>query len=68
MDGLKNPIYFQLTGGNIRDSTVAVDVLSHVDISDSTILDDKAYGINEILDCIQKQDGDYAIPPKIQYA
>lgn len=64
MDGFGNPIYFQLTGGNIHDSTVAVDVLSHLDISDSTILADKAYGTNEILDYIQMQDADYVIPPK----
>lgn len=64
MDGLGNPVYFQLTGGNIHDSTVAVDVLSHLDISDSTILADKAYGTKEILDYIQLQDGDYVIPPK----
>jgi transposase len=43
---------------------VAVDVLSHLDISDSTILADKAYGTSEILDYIQQQDSDYAIPPK----
>ena len=43
---------------------MAVDVLSHLDISDSTILADKAYGTSEILDYIQQQDNDYAIPPK----
>lgn len=64
MDGLGNPLYFQLTSGNIHDSTVAVDILSHLDISGSTILADKAYGTNEILDYIQKQDADYVIPPK----
>lgn len=64
MDGLGNPVYIQLTGGNIHDSTVAVDVLSHVELLNSTILADKAYGTNEILDYIQQQDGDYAIPPK----
>lgn len=64
VDGLGNPVYFQLTVGNILDPTVAVDVLSHLDISDSTILTDKAYGTNEILDYIQQQDGDYVIPPK----
>lgn len=64
MDGLENPLYFQLSGGNIHDSTVAVDLLSHLDISDSIILADKAYGTSEILDYIQQQDGDYGIPPK----
>ena len=43
---------------------MAVDVLSHLDISDSTILADKAYGTSEILDYIQQQDSDYAILPK----
>ena len=51
-------------GGNIHDSSVAVDLLSGIDISESTILADKAYGTKEILDYIQRQDGDYAIPPK----
>ena len=61
VDGLGNSVYFQLTGRNIHDATVAVDVLSHLDISGSTILADKAYGTNEILDYIQQQDGDYGI-------
>jgi transposase len=61
---LGNPIYFQLSAGNINNSTVAVDVLSHVDISQSNVLGDKAYGTNEILDYIQCQDGEYTIPPK----
>ena len=64
MDGLGNPICFRLTGGHIHDSKVAVDLLSTIDISESTILADKAYGTREILDHIQQQDGDYAIPPK----
>lgn len=53
-----------MTGGNIHDSSVAVDLLSGIDISNSTILGDKAYGTNEILNYIQIHDGDYAIPPK----
>lgn len=64
VDGLANPVYFQLSAGNINDSTVAVDVLSHVDISQSNVLGDKAYGTNEILDYIQRQDRVYTIPPK----
>ncbi len=43
---------------------MAVEVLSHVDISQSNVLGDKAYGSNEILDYIQHQDGEYTIPPK----
>ena len=43
---------------------ITQDVRSVIDISESTILADKAYGTKEILDYIQRQDGDYAIPPK----
>lgn len=62
--GLGNPLYFQLSARNVNDASVAVDVLSHVDISQSNILGDKAYGTNEILDYIQRQNGEYSIPPK----
>jgi transposase len=63
VDGLGNPLYFQLSAGNINDSEAAADVLSHVDISQSDVLADKAYGTNEILDYIQHQDSEYTIPP-----
>lgn len=46
VDGLGNPLYFQLSPGNVNDSEVAVDVLSNVDISKSNVLADKVYGTN----------------------
>lgn len=64
VDALGNPLYFQLSAGNVNDSTVAVNVLSHIDISGSNVLGDKAYGTNQILDYIQRQDSEYTIPPK----
>ena len=64
VDGLGNPFYLQLSAGNVNDATIAVGVLTHVDISDSTVLADKAYGTKEILDYLQANDADYAIPPK----
>lgn len=64
VDGLGNPLYFQLSSGNVNDSEVAVDVLSNIDISQSNILADKAYGTNGILDYIQRRDSEYTIPPK----
>lgn len=64
VDGPGNPVWLQLTVGNINDSTVSVDLLSYFDISNSTILTDKVYWSNDILDYIQRQDGDYVIPPK----
>lgn len=64
VDSPGNPLYFQLSAGNVNDSTVAVNVLSHIDISESNVLGDKAYGTNQILDYIQRQDSEYTIPPK----
>ncbi|AOY74548.1 Transposase DDE domain protein [Clostridium formicaceticum] len=64
VDGLGNPIHFQLSAGNLHDSTLAVDVLSHVDISDSNILADKAYGTKDIRDYISSKEATYTIPPK----
>lgn len=57
VDALGNPLYFQLSAGNVNDSTV-------VDISGSNVLGDKAYGTNQILDYIQRQDSEYTIPLK----
>ena len=42
---------------------MAVDILAQIDISNSTIFVDKAYGTKEILDYIQQHDSDDAIPP-----
>ena len=55
---------FMITPGNVNDSQVAVSLLSRLDISESNILGDKAYGTNQILDHIQTQDGEYTIPYK----
>lgn len=43
---------------------MAVKLLSGIDISNSNVLADKAYGTAEILDYIQCADGEYTIPPK----
>ena len=52
------------TAGNVNDSTVAVELLLRLELSESNILADKAYGTNQILDYIQRADGEYTIPPK----
>ena len=38
--------------------------MSRLELSESNILADKAYGTNQILDYIQRADGEYTIPPK----
>ena len=52
------------TGGNAHDGTVAVDLLSQVDIEGSIVNGDKAYGSKEVRDYIISQGATYAIPPK----
>ena len=37
VDGLGSPVYFQLSAVNVNDSTLAVDILSHVELSGSNI-------------------------------
>ena len=64
VDALGNPVHFLLTGGNIFDASVAVDLLSKVKISGSNILGDKAYGTNSIRTYITEQRASYTIPPK----
>lgn len=64
MDGLGNPIYFQLSAGNVNDSTLAIDVLSHVELSGSNVLGDKAYGTVAIRKYITSKGATYTIPPK----
>lgn len=64
MDGLGNPVHLQLSAGNLNDSTVAVNVLSHVMIKDSVVQVDRAYGTTEIRAYISEQQATYSIPPK----
>lgn len=64
VDGLGNPINFYLTAGQVQDSKVAVDVLSKLNIGNSNILADKAYGTVAVRDYISEQNAKYTIPPK----
>ena len=61
VDGLGNPIYFQLSAGNINDSTVAVDVLSNITLVG---IGDKAYGTAKIREYIISENATYTVPPK----
>lgn len=63
VDGIGNSVYFQLSFGNANDNTLAVKMLSHVEIKDSNILGDKAYGTKEIREYIVSKEATYTIPP-----
>ena len=64
VDALGNPVKLFFSSGNIFDSTVAIDILSDVDITGSIFMGDKAYGTNDIRDYIINNEATYAIPPK----
>lgn len=64
VDALGNPVHFMLTGGQVHDSKVAVDLLSDVDISGSNILGNKAYGAKLIREYITQKGTVYTIPQK----
>ena len=54
VDGLGNPLYVQLTGGQISDITVAYEPLEHAGVSDSVVMADKAYGAADFRIKIEK--------------
>lgn len=64
VDGLGNPVAFLLSGGNDHDSKHAIPLLGQIEIKDSNILGDKAYGAKVIRDYIVSQQACYTIPPK----
>lgn len=48
IDGLGNPLHFILSGGKLHDSKVTISLLSEIEISESNILADQAYGTDQI--------------------
>ena len=67
VDGLGNPCVFMLTGGEVHDSIMMKPVLDQLDISQSVILADKAYGSAENRKYISDWGAQYCIPPKKDY-
>lgn len=59
-----NPVCFTLSKGNTNDSTVAIDLLSAIDITGSNVIGDKAYGRSKIRKYIEECGASYTIPPK----
>ncbi|OZQ77381.1 IS5 family transposase [Paenibacillus odorifer] len=64
VNGLGNPIAFLLTGGQVYISVPAIDLLQQLDITESHILDDKAYSSEAIRNWITAKHSSYTIPPK----
>ena len=59
-----NPVEFTLSAGNDHDSVHAVELLEKVEISESNVLADRAYGAKTIQAYISEQGACYVIPPQ----
>lgn len=57
-------MYFQLSGGNVHDSVLAIEILECVEIVDSNIIGDRAYGSIAIRTYVSEHQATYTIPPK----
>ena len=64
VDGLGNPLYVQLSGGQVSDISVAYDLLDQIDPKGSIVMADKAYGAAELRMKIEASGASYCIPPK----
>ena len=64
VDALGNPIHVQLSSGDITDENIADDVLDHVDLNDTIVQADKAYGSYRLREYIANRNADFCIPPK----
>ena len=61
----KELLSFLLTGGEVFDSKVAVDLLRTVDLIDKTVLADRAYGASDIRKYICENTALFCIPDKV---
>ena len=59
VDGLRNPVHFELSGGQVNDNTIAIDLLSIIDIKSANIL---AIKLTELM--ISELTSLHTIPPK----
>lgn len=68
VDALGNPIYVQLSAGNVHDSAIAENVLEHVRLDGTIIMADKAYGKYDLREYIANHNADFCIPPRANEA
>lgn len=62
VQGIKNNL--NLSAENINDNTLAIEVLMHVELFGSKVLEDNAYGTAAIRKYITSKDVTYTIPSK----
>lgn len=62
MDGLGNPTKIELTEGQVHDVTMAPQMLSEA--AGTTVIADKGYDANSVIDLIESQGSIAVIPPR----
>ena len=67
VDGLGNPLYVQLTGGQISDITVTLELLEHINVTGSIVMADRAYGAADFRMKIEESRAFYCHTNKIEY-
>lgn len=63
VDTLGNPIHVQLSSGDVHNSSIAQELLSHIKLKpdETTVLTDKAYGSFAFREYITDRDADFCI-------
>jgi len=64
VDAVGNPVYLQLSAGNVNDCKAAIDVLSHVELAGNMVIGDRGYDSDEIMLYIEDQEARHTIPPR----
>ena len=64
MDAYGYPVYMMISEGQRNDINFAVPVLEHVNIENSSVLADRGYDSNELIDYIYGRSGDPTIPSR----
>jgi putative transposase len=62
VDGLGNPTKIELTEGQVQDVSMAPQMLS--DAKGTTVIADKGYDANSVIDLIESQGSCAVIPPR----
>jgi len=64
VDGLGNPLYVQLSSGQVSDISVAFDLLENVDVKGSIVMAYRDYGAAAFRVKIEENGATYCILPK----
>ncbi|CAH8710053.1 IS5 family transposase, partial [Paenibacillus thiaminolyticus] len=64
VDALGNPLRFELTAGNCHDCVKGYEMLQDMDLTGKTVIADRGYDMNRILELIEKQHATAVIPSR----